>query len=216
MWSTFFFYDNRTSLLYVTIMDRCILQIWPTNKAILYTGLAFRNCPLNKLYRSTGVMVDSQGNIYIAILPCNWITKWTINSSSGVVIVGSLTGSSNSDNKTLFGPYNIALDEANPYLYVTDRYNNRIQRFMLDGSSVAVTVAGVNSAGSAQTQLRQRTDIYLTKSKTKICICNNFNHRIQKWNISETVGTTVTGNPNGTAGSSQFSLNRSYSIVMDV
>ena len=87
---------------------------------------------------------------------------------------------------------------------------------MLHGSGVAVTVAGGNGAGSAQTQLRQPTDIYLTKSRTEIYICDNFNHRIQKWSISGTVGTTVAGNPNGTAGSSQFLLNRPYSIVMDL
>ena len=214
-WPTFLFYDNRTSFIYITLLDGNLAYIWPTNKTIPPNGISFSTCSLNWLYGPAGIVVDSVGNVYISSYLCNWVTKWAPNATNSTVVAGSPSGNSGSTSQLLYAPYNLALDEANSFLYVADRYNHRIQRFVLGGSGIGVTVAGGNGMGSAANQLYHPTDIYLSRFSNSIYIADSLNNRIQKWQINRTVGTTVAGSPNGAVGNTPYLMNLTYALTID-
>ncbi|CAF0913916.1 unnamed protein product [Adineta ricciae] len=214
-WPAFVFYDNRTSLLYATVMQLNLVYIYPTNKTIPPNGISYNNCSLQWLYRPSGIVVDSTGNVYISSYMCHWITKWAPNATTGILIAGSATGTLGSTSTTMSSSMNMALDEANSVIYVADRFNNRVQRFPLNGMGIGVTVAGGNGLGFAPNQLSQPTDVYLSKSKTVLYIADNANNRIQKWVINASMGTTIAGSAMGIAGSSTYLLNSAYALTVD-
>jgi DNA-binding beta-propeller fold protein YncE len=163
----------------------------------------------------SGIVVDSVGNVYISSYFCNWVTKWAPNANSATVAAGSSSGTSGSDSLSLIHPYNLALDEANSWIYVADRYNHRIQRFVLGGSGVGVTVAGGNGQGSAANQLNNPIDIYRSRFDGSIYIADSSNNRVQKWGINATSGITVAGSPNGAVGQTSYLMSLTYSLAVD-
>ncbi|CAF0855149.1 unnamed protein product [Adineta ricciae] len=213
-WPTFAFYDNKTSWLYGVVMVLHLVYIWPINQTIPASGISYQNCSMNSQYYPSGIAVDSVGNVYVSSYYCNWVVKWAPNATSGTLAAGSMYEGGSTDY-TLYAPYNIALDEENSFLYVVDRYNHRVQRFLLNGTGQGVTVAGGNGQGSAQNQLDRPTDIYLSRSKTEIYIGDSKNNRVQKWVLGQSSGTTVAGSPNGTSGRSPYLMNTAYGIAVD-
>lgn len=185
-----------------------LVYIWPTNETIPPNGVGGHNCTLDSLYYPTGVVIDSYRNIYIASDACNWITKWTPNGTTSMIIAGLNTGD-------LSAPYGIALDEANGHLYVAERYNARIKRFSFEITSTGVIVAGGHSNGNAPTQLNQPFAICVSKKHGSLYIVDHLNNRIQKWAKNATHGITVLGSPSGTMGVTPFLLNHPYSIALD-
>jgi sugar lactone lactonase YvrE len=115
----------------------------------------------------------------------------------------------------LYQPYGLALDESNSFLYVVDRYNNRIQRFVLGGSGIGVTVAGGNGQGSAANQLSNPAGICLSRLDGSLYIADDSNNRIQKWVQNATSGTTIAGSPNGISGSTPYLLNSPFGVAID-
>jgi sugar lactone lactonase YvrE len=167
------------------------------------------------LYGPTGITVDSVGNVYISSMLCNWVTKWAPNASNSTVVAGSPTGIAGSGNLSLNFPYGLALDESNSFLYVIDRNNHRIQRFILGGSGIGVTVAGGNGPGSAANQFFYANDIYVSKLDGSLYITDDANCRIQKWVKNATFGTTIAGNPNGIFGITPYLLYSPFSSAID-
>jgi DNA-binding beta-propeller fold protein YncE len=214
-WPAFLFLDNRTSNIYISIYLGNLVYIWPTNKTIPPSGALFGSCTMHGVYSPTGITVDSVGNVYIASEYCNWVTKWEPNATNSTLVAGSPTGSSGSDNLSLHEPYGIALDESNSFLYVVDHNNYRIQRFLLGGSGIGVTVAGGNGQGSSGNQLNYPIGIYLSRLDGSLYINDDSNSRIQKWVQNATFGTTVVGSPNGISGSTPYLLNNPYSFAID-
>jgi DNA-binding beta-propeller fold protein YncE len=214
-WPAFLFFDNRTSNVYISTYRENLVYIWPTNQTIPPSGISYNNCSMYGLYVPTGIIVDSVGNVYIASSFCNRVTKWAPNATIGTLVVGSATGSSGSDSLSFFEPFGLALDESNSFLYVVDAYNYRIQRFVLGGSGIGVTVAGGNGQGSAANQFNLPTGIYVSRLDGSLYIADFYGNRIQKWVQNATFGTTVAGNPNGTSGSTPYLLNSPFGIAID-
>lgn len=79
-------------------------------------------------------------------------------------------------------------------LYITDRYNNRVQKFLINAKN-GTTIAGQSNAifGSMSNQLDQPTGIYVN-SNGDVYISDTNNNRIQRWNNGDTFGRTVFGN----------------------
>jgi hypothetical protein len=71
--------------------------------------------------------------------------KWQVGASSGTNIAG-IVGSSGLNSNQLNYPTGIVLDQWQN-IYVNDRSNHRIQ-FFCNGSSTAITIAGLNAGGS--------------------------------------------------------------------
>jgi sugar lactone lactonase YvrE len=170
---------------------------------------------MNWLYLPTGIVVDSVGNVYISSYYCCWITKWAPNATSGTLVAGSSTGTPGGNSLSLYGAYGLALDEPNSFIYVADLYNNRIQRFVLGGSGIGVTVAGGNGAGSAANQLNSPYDIYLSRLDGSLYITDSSNNRIQKWQKNATSGITVAGSSSGISGRTPYLLQTPIALTMD-
>ncbi|CAF3800152.1 unnamed protein product [Rotaria sordida] len=214
-WTGYLSLDNRTSNIYITIMYAHLAYIWPTNKTIPPSGISYNNCSMYWLYFPTGIVVDSVGDVYIASSACNWVTKWAPNATSGTVIAGLPSGAPGNDSLSLRIPYALALDESNSYIYVADRYNHRIQRFVLGGLGVGVTVAGGNGPGLASNQLYRPTDIYVSRLDGSIYIADSYNNRIQKWQKNATFGVTVAGSSIGISGRTPYLMSITYGLAID-
>ena len=84
----------------------------------------------NQLYYPQGVCVSKTGVIYIADTYNNRITRWDPGATSGVTIAGT-TGYFGTAAALFYGPNDVALSQNETYLYVSDLFNNRVQRFEL-------------------------------------------------------------------------------------
>ncbi|CAF1158353.1 unnamed protein product [Adineta steineri] len=79
-----------------------------------------------------------------------------------------------------------------------------------------ITVAGASSgSGGTADNLLSRPYGTALGSFDSLYIADFNNHRIQKWLINESNGTTVAGLSNGTAGASSIALNLPTSVVLD-
>jgi sugar lactone lactonase YvrE len=211
----FLTYDERTSDLYVSAPYLHRVYILPGNRTIPPNGMPATNCNLSTVYFPLGIVVDSVGNVYIASLSCNWITKWSVNATTGVLIAGSPTGAAGNTSTLLYSPFALALDETKSVIYVADYRNSRIQRFPLDGSGIGVTVAGGNGTGNAPNKLSYPRGVYLSKSGDLMYICDSGNRRVQRWRINGTSGVTVVGSSFGSSGVTPYLMSAPSFITLD-
>ncbi|CAF1082804.1 unnamed protein product [Rotaria sordida] len=131
--------------------------------------------------------------------------------NSTFTIVAGATSSSGSTSILLSYPYGIAFD-AYGYFYVADYNNHRIQRFR-QGSNIGTTVAGFNpSSGSGRSELNSPSDVYIDSNET-MYILDTYNYRILKWQVGESIGTTIV---NGRGSGSTFDkIGRSHGFFID-
>jgi len=136
------------------------------------------------------------------------LLRW---NSEGVTVAGvnSTTGSA---ANLLSSPYDLVVDWSYS-LFVADRYNNRIQKF-LRGSSNARTVAGRADgvAGSTDTTLKEPTSL-LVDDHGNIHISDVNNNRVMFWKKDAVQGTIVAGN--GVSGSSNDQLMNPIGLAYD-
>jgi sugar lactone lactonase YvrE len=101
----------------------------------------------------TGLYFDSSSSsLYIANSGANNIVRWVENTTSWILVAGSINGSSGNTNTLLNYPRDVTLDSMGN-VYVADATNNRIQCFAA-GQSNGTTLAGIRgTAGSTSTLL---------------------------------------------------------------
>jgi len=114
------------------------------------------------------------------------VLRW---NSTGITVAG-ISGSPGSADNQLNLPYDIFLDYANN-LYIADRDNNRIQKY-LSGSSIGQRVAGNVTAGSSSDKLSSPSRV-LIDSNENLYIADTYNARIQFWRKGANSGTTIAG-----------------------
>ena len=87
----------------------------------------------------------------------------------------------------------ITLDWSNN-LYVVDRYNNRVQKF-LRGSTNGSTIAGDPNglSGTALNYFNQATDIYVDENEN-LYVSDFNNYRVVRWSPGSLAGTIIAGN----------------------
>lgn len=103
------------------------------------------------------------------------LLRW---NTSGITVAGS-TGFSGTASDLLSFPWDLALDRSNT-LYVTDRYNHRVQKFLMgvkNGTTSAGQMNGIG--GSAANQFNQPTGIYVDSSGT-LLVSDTGNNRTQR------------------------------------
>ncbi|UJR12541.1 hypothetical protein I4U23_016717 [Adineta vaga] len=209
------YYDDYRSTLYLAETQPNKVMRWPSGQTLPSTGSTACNAAGGWFSQPYGVVGDRLGNIYVAHSDCHTIVKWAPNATSPILIAGM--GTSGSSSRHLNFPRHMCLDENNSFIYVADSNNHRIQRFSTDGSGnrTGVTVAGGNGAGSGADRLNTPAGVFVSRKTGSIYVSDLNNHRIQKWLVNATSGSTVAGNANGGSGSSTFTLNRPYAVVLD-
>jgi hypothetical protein len=145
-----------------------------------------------------GIALDSSGNIYVADTANHRVQKFS-PSGTFILAFGSPYGGASSAQGEFNSPYGVAVDSSDN-IYVTDYYNNRVQKF----NSYGVFSSVIVSSG-----LYYPNGIALDSSGN-IYVSDNYN-RIQKFDSSgnfvwwlgfngSTVGTHTTSGT-GTIGS---------------
>ena len=199
--------------LRVSGADSASQLVWTLNGSIVYTSSHYQANGItvaggngnsngaNQLNFPGAVCLDNNGNIYVADFWNNRIQKFPPGSTSatnGVTVAGG-NAYGNAANQ-LAGPYGVYVDSAGN-LYVSDFYNDRIQKFPPGSSSATngVTVAGGNGQGNAANQLYQPDGVYVDGSGN-VYVSDEFNNRIQKFpagSTSITNGITIAGGNGG-------------------
>ncbi len=148
-----------------------------------------------KLNGPIGLYVDTALNIYIADSKNNRVQKWAAGASNGTTVAGDKNGSSGSDSTKLNTPTGIYIDAA-WNLYIADRFNNRVMKYM-PGQNYGQNVAGDknNTSGSGSVYLNQPTGV-CTDANANVYISDVGNNRIQKWD-QQMVNTTYTPTDTG-------------------
>ncbi|CAF1155445.1 unnamed protein product [Adineta steineri] len=134
-WPRFMHLDEVRGALYVADSDNNRIQkfiIGDNGTGITVAGGNGQGSHLNQFSIPTGVWVTRNGQtLYIADSNNNRVMRWNIGDTQGSVVAGSASGVAGSTNKLLSYPGDVALDPTETYLYVSDYYNNRVQRFLL-------------------------------------------------------------------------------------
>lgn len=81
--------------------------------------------------------------------------------------------------------------DANGNMYISDRDNNRIMRWISGGSS-GVIVAGNGTLGTSLYQLDSPYGVWVDSS-SNVFVTDFGNHRITKWSSGASVGVLIAG-----------------------
>ncbi|CAF1259201.1 unnamed protein product [Adineta steineri] len=136
----------------------------------------------------------------------NPVLRW---NASGITVAG-VTGMSGINASQLNNPWGLALTYDGT-LYVTDRYNNRVQQFV-SGSTVGTTVAG-HSNGMFNSMLNSLffPSKIVLDSNENLYIADGFNNRGLYWAKGSNLGVLIAGT--GVSGSALDQLNFTYDIA---
>jgi sugar lactone lactonase YvrE len=126
--------DEHNSYLYVADTGNNRIQRYTLGTAANGTTVAGGNGPgsnSNQLNGPHSVYVSmNNGDIYIADRVNNRIQRWSTGASSGVTIAG-VSGMNGVDASMLNSPVGVIMNMNETFLYVSDRDNNRVQRYQL-------------------------------------------------------------------------------------
>ena len=113
-------------------------------------------------------------------------------NNTGVTLAGSAVGSQGVAASLMNLTYSLTMDSSNA-LYVTDHFNNRIQKWS-SGASSGVTVAGQSNGayGASSTALLQPVGIVLD-SNNNMYFTDRGNHRVMYWANGASSGTAIAG-----------------------
>ncbi len=127
--------DEVNSFLYVADRYNARIQRFPLDGSGVGVTVAGDNGEgpaSNQLYRPTDVYLSKlDGSLYIADCYNNRIQKWAINATDGITVAGDPNGASGNTPYLMNRAYSFAFDGQEKYMYVSDSYNTRIQRFTL-------------------------------------------------------------------------------------
>ncbi|CAF4729948.1 unnamed protein product [Rotaria sp. Silwood1] len=195
--------DNQT--MFILDRDNYRVLRWQVGDQLGYVIAGGRGVGalFTQIGTSYDIFLDSQYNLYISEYGNNRITLWSNgNTTAGRLVAGGNGAGSTADKFN--GPWGIHID-ASSTLYVVDRSNHRVQRW-LSGASQGDTVAGSTSdSGPWLYQLSSPTIITMDPYGY-IYIMDYGNDRVQKWWPGAQYGSTV-------AASS--TLGNAYGLALD-
>lgn len=142
---------------------------------------------LARLNQPSGVAVDGLGNLYIADSQNHRIRRVAVTGEIRT-IAGTGVGGFNGDNlplaTQLYAPRSIALSGS--YLYVADRDNHRVRRFLAADSSTAVTTVagtgtgGFNGDGQAISSQLYYPEVVVAGPNNTVYVSDTDNHRVRR------------------------------------
>ncbi|CAF1176106.1 unnamed protein product [Adineta ricciae] len=204
------FVDTR-GYVYIIAVNMGTIFISPQN-ITLPISITYP-CTLSSIYKPYGIAVDKDGNIYISDYMCHAVTKWAPNATTSIIVGGQLNVAG-SNSQLLNGPKFIALDEIHSTLYVVDYNNHRVQKFILGGNGIGITVAGGNGLGTGLNQLNYPAGVCASLKDQSIYIGDQNNHRVMKWKMNATQGSIIAGST-GVSGSTALLLNTPGDVALD-
>jgi len=118
----------------------------------------------------------------------NVTLRW---NTTGITVAGTTNVVGNGNNQ-LYNPWGLALTYENT-LYVADRYNNRVQKY-LRGSLNGTTVAGqANSTTCSSYQCLRNPASIILDDNENLFISEESNHRVVLWKKDATIGELAAG-----------------------
>ncbi|CAF4274097.1 unnamed protein product [Rotaria sp. Silwood2] len=125
---------NEAGTLYVSDCQNNRIQRWDNgaSSGVTVAGTGVGGNSLSQLYYPLGIVVDSNGYMYIVDGGNSRILRWPPNSHSGECIA-ACTGTSGNEIDRLLEPIALAFDSYGS-LFISDRSNNRVQKFQILGS----------------------------------------------------------------------------------
>jgi sugar lactone lactonase YvrE len=150
-----------------------------------------------------GIVVDSQGNLFVSDSEAHTIRKITpagvVSTFAGQAMeIGTTDG--NGTDARFRGPYGIAIDSSDQ-LYITDQINQRIRK--ITSAGVVSTFAGQGSVGTtdgigASALFSYPAGIAVDSSTGVVYVVDQTSHRIRRIDTSANV-TTLAGSTFGHA-----------------
>jgi DNA-binding beta-propeller fold protein YncE len=133
-----------------------------------------------QLWSPLGLSCDLFSNsLIVAHYSRNQIVRYVLGATNWTLMAGNANGASGSTSSSLFAPMDVVLDPMGN-LYVTDRYNHRIQ-FFPAGQMNGTTIAGRTGVfGSNATTLNLPCAAKID-SQLNLYVADTENHRIQKF-----------------------------------
>ncbi len=180
---------------------------------------------LANLFETTGIAVDTAGNVYFSHLGDMRVRK--IDKTSGFIstVAGTGTAGYNGDNiaantAQLNFPYGLAFDKLNN-LYVADKDNYRIRKISLATGSIT-TVAGNGTYGNGgdgnpatSANIKEAWDVDVDTSGN-IYIADRFDNTIRKVDISSIIHTVAGTGTSGYSGDGGLATNAMLSACSGV
>lgn len=127
--------DEVNSFIYVADRFNHRVQRFPLNGSDVGVTVAGGNGQgkaANQLNNPTDLYLSRWNNtLYVADSANNRVQKFSLGSSTGTTVAGSVNGTVGNSPYLINNAYSLALDFDETYLYVSDSGNNRVQRFSL-------------------------------------------------------------------------------------
>ena len=176
------FHDEKSGALYIadTANHRIMRYLLNESTGTVVAGGNNGGNSNIQLHYPTGIRFGvSRDTLLIANHVTNNIVQWKIGDLNRTVFTGNINGIAGSTSTQLSGPECLVTDPMSN-LYVADRYNQRIQFFLLDQPN-GTTIAGKTGIfGSNSTLLYQPFDVALD-TQLNLYVADMQNHRIQKF-----------------------------------
>ncbi|CAF1377787.1 unnamed protein product [Adineta ricciae] len=151
---------------------------------------------------SRGIYIDFDDTMYIADMDVVW--KLLPNRTMVTVVAGTLN-STGPNSTQLSYPQDVYVDRYGN-IYVTDYYNNRVQKF-INNSAVGITIAGNGTSGTGLHQLYNPTFFAFDSTNTYFYVVDYGNNRVLKFPSNSTSGgngTLVAGVNNSSNQNTSF------------
>jgi gliding motility-associated-like protein len=165
--------------------------------------ISFAQCPFPATISSTGNCTGDTIKVSTnsPLTQIQWYNNSTLvktvttPNNMGVTVAGG-NGAGISSNQFI-NPTSVFIDAAGN-IYVTDRDNDRVQKWV-PGATTGITVAGGNGRGANANQFNYACATFVDPNGN-IYVSDQNNWRVQKWAPNSTTGITVAGgNGYGTA-----------------
>lgn len=175
-------YDPITEDIYVA--DRHAHQIlrfqYNSSKGEIVAGGNGKGFKRNQLHNPYAVIFDRQTNsLLIANAGANNVVRWVVGAQEWHLVVGSRSGLTGKSSRLLQWPADIKVDSIGN-LYVADRFNHRIQMFLV-GQSQGITIAGITGESGSDSQHLNNPLSLAFDDQLNLYVADHENHRVQKF-----------------------------------
>lgn len=156
--------------------------------------------------------IDASTNVYLSDYGNSRITKWLVSATTGTVV--ACNNGAGSGLNQMSAQWGIFVDSSTNYLYICDRVNERVLRW-LSGATSGTIVAGVTgTSGSTATLLNNPGAVHLD-SNGYMYVLDGSNYRVLRFLIGNTTGTTIVSFSTGTAANQLSGSNFPFLMRFD-